>query len=390
MARWLLVMVAVGCWLGLLASPAGACPDCNPTGLTFSEEIATMDVAIIARLAKAQPAVRIPAPARKEGSDEIAKGTFEIVQILKGEGLVRKGDKIETLYFGDGKAGDSFLVMGVGPPKLQWSTPLHLSERAVKYLADIQKLPKQGAERLVFFQDYLQDADEHLAGDAYNEFARAAHAEVKDLKPRMDHDKVVAWVKDPEIPTIRRRLYLVMLGICGDERDLPMLEGILRSTDRKQRAGLDMVIVCYLNLKGEAGLALVEELFLANKKADYADTYAAIMAIRLQASDFGAIDKRALVKSLHPMLDRPELADLVIPDLAKWEDWAVMDRLFDLYKTADPKTSWLRVPVVNYLRTCPLPRAKTLLEECERIDPAAVKRAKTFFPVPQAVENTAG
>jgi hypothetical protein len=90
------------------------------------------------------------------------------------------------------------------------------------------------------------------------------------------------------------------------------------------------------------------------------------------------------------MLDRPELADLVIPDLAKWEDWSVMDRLLDLYKNADPKTSWVRVPVVNYLRTCPLPRAKRLLEECERIDPAAVKRAKTFFPTPQAVENTAG
>jgi hypothetical protein len=80
------------------------------------------------------------------------------------------------------------------------------------------------------------------------------------------------------------------------------------------------------------------------------------------------------------MLERPELADLVIPDLAKWEDWAVMDRLFDLYKTANDKNSWVRVPVVNYLRACPLPKAKELLKECEKIDPAAVKRANAFFP----------
>jgi hypothetical protein len=35
---------------------------------------------------------------------------------------------------------------------------------------------------------------------------------------------------------------------------------------------------------------------------------------------------------------------------------------------------------VNYLRACPLPRAKDLLKECEKIDPAAYKRATTWFP----------
>jgi hypothetical protein len=52
----------------------------------------------------------------------------------------------------------------------------------------------------------------------------------------------------------------------------------------------------------------------------------------------------------------------------------------ELYKKADEKTSWVRVPVINYLRACPLPKAKELLAECEKIDPAAVKRANTFYP----------
>jgi hypothetical protein len=104
------------------------------------------------------------------------------------------------------------------------------------------------------------------------------------------------------------------------------------------------------------------------------------MAIRFHGSEGGIIGTKQLVKALHPMLDRPELADLVIPDLAKWEDWGVMDKLFDLYKNANEKNSWVRVPVVNYLRACPLPKAKELLGECEKIDPAAVKRANTFFP----------
>lgn len=362
---------------------AAACPGCKPTGATFSEEIATMDVAIIARLVKAPIKV-------DEGTDDIPKGTFEIAQILKGDGLVRKGDNFDALYFGDGRKGDAFLVTGISPPKIQWATPLHISSRAVKYLTAIQKLPKQGTERLVFFQDYLEDDDQTLARDAYDEFARAPYAEVKSLQPHMDHDRLVAWIKSPDTSAARRRLYLVMLGVCGGEQDLLLLEGFLRSADRKDKLGLDILISCYLTLKGESGLKLIEELYLANSKADYADTYAAIMAIRLQANDFGAIKKQALIPSLHALLDRPDLADLVIPDLAKWEDWAVMDRLFDLYKTADPKNSWVRVPVVNYLRTCPLPKAKELLKECERIDPAAVQRSKTFFPVTPTVENTAG
>ena len=80
------------------------------------------------------------------------------------------------------------------------------------------------------------------------------------------------------------------------------------------------------------------------------------------------------------MLDRPQLADLVIPDLARWEDWSVMDRLVELFKNADEESSWVRVPVINYLRACPLPKAKEHLDELAKIDPESVKRANSFFP----------
>lgn len=372
--------LAVVFGLALFAALRGvavACPFCQPSAQTFTQEIETMDVAIIARLTKA------PMQSEKSG-DEIQKASFEITDVLKGDGLVKPGDKFETLYFGDGKPGKSFLVMGIDPPKVMWSTPLPVSERAIEYLNAIQALPKDGGERLTFFQQYLEDDDELLARDAYDEFARSPYDQVKSIREQMNHEQIVAWIKNPEIPASRRRLYLVMLGVCGSESDLPMLEEFMRSTDRKAKSGLDSLISCYLTIKGESGLELVDELFLANPKADYADTYAAIMAIRFHGSEGGVIRKEALVKSLHHMLDRPELADLVIPDLAKWEDWGVRERLFDLYKNANEKNSWVRVPVINYLRVCPLPEAKEMLKEAEKIDPAAMKRANTFFPTTPA------
>jgi len=358
------------CWN---AARAEACPFCSAVSQTFSEELGTMDVAVIAKLIKAPP------PASKPG-DEVQKATFQIAQVVKGDGLVKAGEKFDALYFGDGTVGKSFLVMGLDPPKVMWSTPLPLSDRGIKYLTEVVKQPKDGAERLVFFQRFLEDEDEMLARDAYDEFARAPYAQLKSVKASLNHDQVVNWIKNPDVPASRRRLYLVMLGIIGNEKDLPMIEEFMTSTDRKQKSGLDALIACYLTLKGEAGLQLVEGLFLANEKSDYADTYAAIMAIRFHGTDGGKIATKQLVKSLHCLLFRPELADLVIPDLAKWEDWEMMDKLFDLYKTSNEKNSWVRIPVINYLRACPLPKAKELLKECEKIDPAAAKRAYNFFP----------
>jgi hypothetical protein len=294
--------------------------------------------------------------------------------------LVKAAQTIETIYFGDAEKGKSFLIMGVDPPKVMWSTPLMLSDRGKGYVPKLLALPAKGAERLSFFQDYLEDDDEMLARDAYDEFAKAPYAAVKSLRDQMKHGQLVSWIRNPDVPASRRRLYLTMLGVCGQPEDIAMLEDMLQSNDRKMKAGLDAMIGCYLTLRGPEGLPLVERLFLKDKKAEYADTYAAIMALRFHGSETDIIPRERILKALQLMLERPQLADLVIPDLARWEDWSVMGRLVKLFKEADDKSSWVRVPVINYLRACPKPEAANYIVELEKIDPAAVKRANTFFP----------
>ena len=101
-----------------------------------------------------------------------------------------------------------------------------MNERSENYIQQILKLPKSGADRLVFFQDYLEDEEEMLARDAYDEFARAPYDHVIAMKDRMNHAQLVAWIKDPDIPASRRRLYLTMLGVCGSAKDIPMLESV--------------------------------------------------------------------------------------------------------------------------------------------------------------------
>ena len=165
------------------------------------------------------------------------------------------------------KAGDRFLIMGVDPPQ----------DLVVDAAADVGACAwttcsasgrcRRPPERLAFFQDFLEDQEDVLARDAYDEFAKAPYKDVQAVQGPMKHDQIVAWIKTPEIPASRRRLYLVMLSVCGGPADLPLLEDLLRSDDRKVKVGLDAMIGCYLMLAGSDGMPLIEELYLKKRQS---------------------------------------------------------------------------------------------------------------------------
>ncbi|MEM7785224.1 MAG: hypothetical protein AAF623_17880, partial [Planctomycetota bacterium] len=272
-----------------------------------------------------------------------------------------------------------FLVMGVDPPQVSWTTPMMTSDKVFKYLEDIQELPEKGPQRLVFFQNYLEDQEDVLAFDAYDEFARAPYEDLIGMKDQMDRNQLIDWIKDPDTSITRRRLYFTMLGVCGTTEEVPLLEELIKSGSRKKRAGLDALLACYLNLKGAEGVDLVESTFLADPEVDYVDTLAAVSALRFHGTEVDFVPTSRIVKAIRHLLDRPKMADMIIPDLARWKDWSVMERLVQMFKDADEESNWLRVPVITYLRACPKPEAAKYIEELRKIDPDAVERADFFL-----------
>ncbi len=354
-----------------------ACPFCNAVSQTLRQEMEVMDAVVIAT------SMQSDATRNQETGEILMKIDF----VLKGDDLVEAGKEVKAVYYGEVKAGRRFMLSGVDPPDLQWSC-LPINERSEKYIKAVTKLSDDPVERLRFFYDYLEDEDSMLARDTYDEFAIAPYSAIKKLSPEIDHDQLIKWLQEPEMSADRKRLYLTMLGVCGTKADLPFLESMMKSTQKSTRGGLDALIACYLTLSGEEGLPLVNKLFLANKKAPYADTYAAIMAIRFHGTEGDVIARSALVESLHHVLDRADLADLVIPDLARWKDWSQIERLTNLFENADEDNNWVRVPVVNYLRACPLPAAEEALKKLEELDPESVRRANTFFAIPVPAKDT--
>ena len=56
----------------------------------------------------------------------------------------------------------------------------------------------------------------------------------------------------------------------------------------------------------------------------------------------------------------------------------MIDRLVELFEKAEADNIFVREPIVNYLRACPLPQAAAAITRLERIDPEAVRRAATL------------
>jgi hypothetical protein len=367
---------------------ARACPFCSAVSLTFAQEIAQSQAAVIAKLVEPPPAGSL-AP-RAEGP--LPKGKFEIVEVLKGADLVAEAGlagadakPIETIMLEEKPVGSLFLLMAVEPPQLVWSSPVRVSDRGVAYIRRLGELPEKGPERLAFFQDHLEDEDDSLARDAYDEFAIAPYADVKGLKERMDPAKLLGWIENPKVPANRRRLYATMLGVCGSKDDAARIGKILSGEglspeQTEARSGLDALIACYVALEGPAALDLVDRLFLERKNRDvpFTETYAAVMALRFLGEESDLVPRDRVLASLRLLLAEPKLADLVIADLARWQDWSVIDRLVTLFKEAKADNIFVREPIVNYLRACPLPAAAAAVTELETIDPEAVRRAATL------------
>ncbi len=377
-------MIGVGLVVGQ-ATRATACPFCSAVSLTFAQEIAQSQAAVVVKLVEPPPKGSLSP--RAEGP--LPKGRFAVVEVLKGGDLVAEaghsgpeGKPIETILLEEKPVGTLFLLMGVEPPALVWSSPIPVSDRAVAYLRKLASLPEKGSDRLAFFQQHLEDPDETLARDAYDEFAVAPYADVRGLADRMRPEQLLEWIENPKVQANRRRLYATMLGTCGTKADADRIGKILANQDlgpdkAEVRSGLDALIACYVTLRGPDGLDLVDELFLdrRGREVPFTETYAAVMALRFLGEESERVPKDRVLMSLRRLLQEPKLADLVIADLARWQDWSVIDRLVELFEKAEADNIFVREPVVNYLRACPLPEAAAAIAKLEKIDPEAVRRA---------------
>ena len=398
-------------WL-VVSNQLLACPFCSAISNALREDIALADHLVLA-------ICDVPA----DVSSELPRHLLTIDRVYHGDQAF-VGHRADLYSFRPLAKGDTVLLLGAGQKsKVDWGPVETLSEAGRKYVdshtnrlsedchlfngsasrnarsnaksddsadsssAEIKAEQKEQQVRwLQFFWENLVSEEEWVRRDCFNEFARASLVDLRSLVVKIDADEVLRRLKDEKTKVAERRLYWTILSLCARPKDqLIAQQAIFKDSDQgtvadDREIGLDAAISCYLVLGGEAALEKIERELLCNQQASYAARYAAIVAIRVQATDFDELPDARLAKALSQMLNDPALADLVIPDLARLEDWSHVSTMVELFKQADSSRPFIRMPVVNYLRACPLPAAELGLKECEKIDPEAFRRANVILP----------
>lgn len=350
--------------LVVFSPSAVACPFCSAPTLTLSEQVAQSDVVILAVWQSGMKGV--PSDPTRESAT-----TFKIRQVLKGP--FKKGGMITLAGYQPAQSGDHFLLTGLGKTSVQWDIPSEFSQKAFDYMvaapapqtADGQRIPAR--RRLPYYVKFLESPDEVIAIDAYSEFANAPYDEIVAVQDELHPEELRKWVLDTATPPSRLGLYGLLLGLSGDEPDARAMKKLIAGRSGKLSIGLDGIISGYLLLAGEPGLALVRELkieneYLVDNQGDpitnkqgekipvpFTETYAAMQAIRFMWNfGDGRIDPQLLRETMRTLLSRPELAEMVIADLARWEDWDAQDRIFKMYNTEAYQIPGIKRSIIRY------------------------------------------
>jgi hypothetical protein len=366
---------------------ASACPFCEAPTLTLTEQLNQADVAALVQWVESTPANR------DKGFPGDTK--YEVVEIVHdATGKLKPGEPIRLDRDRAGRKGDLFVLLGTKGTTVEWSSPLEVSETSYNYMKQAPTQETAPSERLAYFLKFLEYPDTLIANDAYGEFANAAYKDVVPLAGKLPREKLRKWLTDPQTPQTRLGLYGMMLGLCGKPEDAELMRRKILESTQDFRLGIDGIMGGYLLLTGNEGLSLIDDAKLKNREIPFSETYAAMQALRFMWTYAeGTISKDRLRQSMRILLERPELADLVITDLARWEDWSVADRLMQLYDADEYNIPSIKRAIVRFFLVAerakpkdaagPLPehvlKAQRYLAELKQNDPKTVQAAERFF-----------
>ena len=318
--RWLVPAVAAA----LLAAPAtvSACPGCVPQGQTLTSEIASADFIIYGALTNPQ---RDPADPTRGTTDLTVEMVIKPHDSIKGRKVVTiprpipidPNAKVKYLVFFNFNPLDGKLDAYRGE---QFTADSKLPEY-LKGAIDVRT--KDVATRLQYFFQYLEDRDPVISTDAYNEFAVVDYPDVKAVAAKLNPATLLTWLRDPNTRPYRYGLYGLMLGHCGKAEDAKALRAVLDDPNRAFSSGLDGLVMGYVLLDPKAGWDYLIGM-VKDPKTEFPVRYAGLKTVRF-FWEFrpDVIPRSKALEAMRLLMDQPDLADLPIEDLRKWQVWEV-------------------------------------------------------------------
>ena len=374
-------------WLAVAAfSTCMACPFCLAPSQTWTEMFAEADVVVWGRLvssdhgdAKRQPSsvvkvmkvakgksfaavdqnITVPLPIFADvNSTVLLKGSLQDIRIAgmsdtfatdsDGE-LISDGEPTQAARLKSQKTIKQPPVVPVSATKvvanssprdlksLVWDFAEPVSAAAYKYITTAPALDRKAIHRLPFFVKHLEHEDDLIAADAWAEFANSRYEDIVAIKGLLPADNLKQWILDSELSPERPGLYGMMLGLCGRQQDVAfLLKQIGPGEQTAARFGIEGLMGGLLVLSKDEGLDFLVTSRLANPLAPTSEVFYAMSAVKYAWEyEPDLFNQETLRSSLRPLLKRDEFQEIIVTDLARWEDWSVISELTDLCASTD-------------------------------------------------------
>jgi hypothetical protein len=375
--------------LCIVASPATACPFCNQTGTTLTNDLNQASMVLYGKLEKAN--------GKADGNNIlIVETVIKDHEMRKGQTRIDLGSNYDAnpnsqyryVVFCDFFKGklDPFRGFAVKVDK-------DGKNDIAKYLQGALKVKDaKPGERLRFFFDYLDNDEIEVSNDALKEFGNADYKDYQEMAKTLPADKILGWLQAKETPPYRYGLYASLLGHCGKPEHGDALRKMLDDQEKPVLAGLDGIIAAYTMLRPKEGREYIEKIVKdANK--DFLYRYAALRTLRfLWQYRTDLITQKEAAADAAQLITQKDIADLAIEDLRKWKRWEMADRVLAVRATeAYQKTPIIRRAVLRYALQCKGSAAiDDFLKEQRAKDPDAVKQAEELLELTETPVAPAG
>jgi len=387
LARAICCAIVIGCQTFDFAT---ACPYC-PSNLEppLAQQVREAEVALFVKQLSTKPAnveTGFAGETVYVVEDAIRNATEQ--KFAKGERVTFKRPRVSP-------NGSTFLLLGRVDTEVRWADPTPITSDAVAYVRNAPASDAPTPERLAYYLEYLEHEDTRISNDAFAEFAVAQYDDVAAaVKGRLSPERVRGWLADPQVEITRIGFYGLLLGLVGTDADRAYLHDEVVKSPDEFRLGIDGMIGGYLLLAGAEGLDVIDRTKLANDDAAFSEIYAAAQSLRFLWSYVpDRIEKDRLRASMRLLLKRPDMADLVITDLARWQDWEVADRLMEMYSADEFDLPTIKRAIVRFYLVAdhiepdkegaPSAEQRRQIEahlaQLRKDDPDTVKKAERFF-----------
>ncbi|MEZ6122702.1 MAG: hypothetical protein R3C49_05935 [Planctomycetaceae bacterium] len=405
-----LLLLAVICFW---RNPAQGCPFCLAPVQTWSEMLDEADVLLLAELVSS----------RVDPADQQPISVLKVLRIQKGKEHLPQEDRLVLKEYIFGKAGDRVLLKAsmikldrvpIADTFAQPSASSAIQQTAAtvdqtgsktdqlilqpdffevvgpevfEYIVNAPENKEGQQARLPYYIRFLEHSDPLIAADAWGEFARSEYADIVAVRQHLSAEKLRTWIGNRGLSPERLGLYGMLLGLCGNARDAEFLKKEIGQPGSDEiRFGTEGLMGGLLLLTPEEGLKFLETSRLQNATTPAFEHFAVINALQfVWTSEPNLLSRERLRTALHPLLQQADVREIVITDLARWEDWNAVHLMSDLYQQCRTDDVRSAEAIVKYLIMCSrateaspenVEAAKTLLESIRKQDAKTVRRAE--------------